>query len=249
MNTNNEHIIKRFDQELRELHTLVLEIGTLVRHQLARAMQALDEGSIEIARDVIEMDSEVNALDIQADEEMIRLLAKRHPVAGDLREVITIAKAVNDLERIGDEVRKLALMTINLNKDTKAVLNGNITRDIRMMAEFVDVMLEMVMTSFDQLDLDKALETMRMDLHLEEEYKSALRRLATFVMEDARCVGQSIEVTLALRALERMGGHAKNIGGYVIFLVTGRDVRHESLETIEQGLENFLPHMHSGNLN
>jgi len=233
---SKEHIIKRYDQELEHLHNLVLDIGALVRSQLASAMKALDESSVDIARDVIEMDSEVNKLDIQADDEMIRLLAKRHPVAGDLREIITITKAVTDLERVGDEVRKIAQMTINLHADSKTSLNNHIARDIRIMAEYVDVMLEMVMASFDQLDLDKAMETLRMDLHLEEEYKSALRRLATFLMEDSRCVGLVIEVALALRALERMGGHAKNIAGYVIFLATGKDVRHEKLEAIETEL-------------
>ncbi len=91
----------------------------------------------------------------------------------------------------------------------------------------------MSLTAFDELDAPRALEVIRLDSELEEEYRSALRRLTTFVMEDSRTIGHMVDVVLGLRALERIGGHAKNIAGYVIFLITGSDVRHESLERIE----------------
>ncbi len=90
-------------------------------------------------------------------------------------------------------------------------------------------MLEISLTAFDELDAPKALDVIRLDSELEEEYRSALRRLTTFVMEDARTIGHMVDVVLGLRALERIGGHAKNIAGYVLFLITGSDVRHKSL--------------------
>jgi phosphate transport system protein len=101
------------------------------------------------------------------------------------------------------------------------------------MSSFVKDMLAKSLEAFDELDLAKAVAVIRMDRDLEEEFRSSLRRLSTFLMEDARSVGHVVEVVLCLRAIERIGGHAKNIGGYVVFLVKGKDVRHESLEAVE----------------
>jgi phosphate transport system protein len=232
------HIVKRFDGELGHLHQLVLEIGTLVRSQLAQAVKTLEDEDPKAAREVISQDQEVNALDVQAEEEMIQLIAKRQPVAKDLREVITISKAVCDLERVGDEARKIARLTIHVYDNDGSPPNSQILRDIHTMAAFVDHMLELSLESFNNLDLEKALEVLRMDAELDNEFKSCLRRLSTFLMEDSRVVGHVIDVVLAIRALERIGGHGKNIAGYVVFLVKGKDVRHESLEEVEREIAN-----------
>jgi phosphate transport system protein len=232
------HIVKRFDGELGHLHQLVLHAGALVRSQLQQAVKTLEDEDPKAAREVISRDREVNALDIQADEEMIRILAKRQPVARDLREVITISKAVCDLERVGDEARKIARLTIHIYDNDSSPPNTQILRDIHTMADFVDRMLEKALNSFENLDLQKALEVLRMDAELDNEFKSCLRRLSTFLMEDSRSVGHIIDVVLAIRALERIGGHGKNIAGHVLFLVKGKDVRHESLETIEREFAN-----------
>ena len=230
------HIVKRFDEELSHLHGLVLKIGQLAREQLQMAVQSLNDENSELARTVIRRDMELNAIDVQADDELIRLIAKRQPLARDLRETITVAKAVSDLERVGDEVRKIAQLTIHIYDTDVSPPSNHILRDINTMANYVDEMLKSCLEAFDELDLAKAVRTIRMDLELEEEYKSALRRLTTFVLEDARSVGHMVDVTLGLRAIERMGGHAKNIAGYVVFLVTGRDVRHDQLQVIEAEL-------------
>ncbi|MCF6353956.1 MAG: phosphate signaling complex protein PhoU [Candidatus Polarisedimenticolaceae bacterium] len=227
------HTVKRFDEEMIFLHRLVLEIGGLAQDQLKRATQTLNDKDPSAAREVISRDQELNALDVQADEELINLIIKRQPMARDLREIITISKAVSDLERVGDEVRKIAQLTIHVYDTDSNPPNRQILRDINTMALFVGEMLEMSLTAFDELDAARALEVIRLDSELEEEYRSALRRLTTFVMEDSRTIGHMVDVVLGLRALERIGGHAKNIAGYVIFLITGSDVRHESLERIE----------------
>jgi phosphate transport system protein len=107
-----------------------------------------------------------------------------------------------------------------------------ILRDIVKLSDFVDNMLDKAIRAYDDLDLELALEVIRMDTDLDTEFKCCLRRLSTFIMEDSRVVGHVVETVLGLRALERIGGHAKNIGGYVVFLVKGKDVRHEDLETV-----------------
>ncbi|MGD8587860.1 MAG: phosphate signaling complex protein PhoU [Chromatiales bacterium] len=237
------HIVHAFNDELNQINNLVLQLGDLGLEQLRRAVQSLYDEDIQAAEQIIERDRAMNELDIKADEEIIRLIAKRQPVAKDLRDVLTVQKTVNDLERVGDEARKVAGLTIHFYAQDKHPPNGHMLHDIFKMAEVVDAMLKKSLAAFRDLDLQQALEVIREDTELDEEYRAALRRLSTYVMEDARNVGYMVEVTLTLRALERIGGHAKNIGGYVIFLVTGRDVRHESLDKIRLEIEagNYLP--------
>ncbi len=227
------HTVKRFDGEMTRLHGLVLELGRGVVSQIEQAVATLKNEDPEAARKVVDRDREINQLDIQAEEELVKLLATRHPMARDLRELITVNHMVRDLERVGDQARKIAQLTVHFYDNDASPPNAQILRDIVAMADYVGPMVAEAVEAFDQLDLDLALAVMRKDLELEAEFRSALRRQSTFLMEDARSVGHVIDVVLALRALERIGGYAKNIGGYVIFLVTAKDVRHDSLEAVE----------------
>lgn len=235
------HIVKAYNKELKTINKMVLELGELGLDQLRRAVQTLKEEDTLAAGQVIDRDQKLNDLDIRADEEIIRLIAKRQPVAKDLRDVLTVQKTVSDLERVGDEARKIANLTIHFfDKGKNNPPSNEILRDIYNMAEFVDQMLVVSLEAFSELNLHKALEVIRTDEKLYDEFRSALRRLSTFVMEDARSVGHMVDIVLALRALERIGGHAKNIGGYVIFLVTGKDVRHEDLNIIAAEIASLL---------
>ena len=227
------HTVKRFDGEMSRLHGLVLELGRGAVAQIEQAVATLQNEDPGAARKVIDRDGEINQLDIQAEEELVKLLATRQPMARDLRELITVNHMVRDLERVGDQARKIAQLTVHFYDNDSSPPNGQILRDVVAMAGFVGPMVSKAVDAFDRLDLDLALEVMRKDLELEAEFRSALRRQSTFLMEDARSVGYVIDVVLALRALERIGGYAKNIGGYVIFLITGTDVRHESIEAVE----------------
>ena len=226
------HTVKSFNKEMRQLHQHVLQIGELVRDQLKRAVDSLEQEDAESARDVIERDQLVNELDIEVDDEIIHLIAKRQPMAKDLREIITVGKIVTDLERCGDEARKIAILCVHFYDHNTTSPSDVIVRDVVKLSEFVDEMLDKALRAYDNLDLDLALEVIRMDVDLDTEFKCCLRRLSTFIMEDSRVVGHVVETVLGLRALERIGGHAKNIGGYVVFLVKGKDVRHEDLDAV-----------------
>ncbi len=226
------HIMRRFNEEMSRLHELVLQIADLVRVQLRNAVQTLQDKDIDSAPAVIERDKEVNDLDVLADDEVVNLIARRQPLANDLREILTVAKIVTDLERVGDEARKIARLTIQFYGANTPAPNKHIVKDIVKMAQFVDHMLDLAIRSYDESDLQLALEVIELDLEIESEFGSALRRLSTFLMEDARSVGHVVEAVLGLRALERIGGHAKNIAGYVVFLVKGVDVRHEDLQSV-----------------
>jgi phosphate transport system protein len=226
------HTVQSYNDEMNQLHQHVMQIGELVRDQLKRAVDSLEQEDAESARDVIERDQLVNELDIEVDDEIVHIIAKRQPMAKDLREIMTVSKIVTDLERCGDEARKIAMLCVHFYDHNTMSPSDVILRDIVKLSEFVDDMLDKAIRAYNDLDLELALDAIRMDVDLDTEFKCCLRRLSTFIMEDSRVVGHVVETVLGLRALERIGGHAKNIGGYVVFLVKGKDVRHEDLETV-----------------
>ncbi|PUB76539.1 MAG: phosphate transport system regulatory protein PhoU [gamma proteobacterium symbiont of Ctena orbiculata] len=226
------HTVKAFTEELDSINQFVIELGELGLDQLRRAVQTLRDEDTKEAGLVIDRDRELNEIDIRADEEIIRLIAKRQPVAKDLRDILTVQKVITDLERVGDEARKIANLTIHFYDNGKPPPSNEILRDIYDMATFVDDMLNKSLQAFVKVDLKIALDVIEHEKRLFDEFRGSLRRLSTFLMEDSRSVGHVVDIVLALRALERIGGHAKNIGGHVIFLITGKDVRHENLSAI-----------------
>jgi len=220
------HIVRRYDGELASLRLLVLEMGGLVLDQVRRAVAALDREDLSEAREVIARDHAVNAYDLRVDEASIRLLARRQPVAGDLRVIMSIAKAVSDLERIGDEAAKIARMALHLFASGASVPKRALLRDVRAMATLATRMLNDVLRAFDEMDVNAALAVAAGDAELDREFRAASRRLSTYVMEDSRQLGHTINALTAVKALERIGDHSKNIAEYIVYLVTGQDVRH-----------------------
>ena len=233
---NSEHTLHRFDEELDAIADLVDRMGKIAIEQLRRAVKALKKEDPERAHKVIERDRKLNDLDVEIDEKIINLIAKRAPVAVDLRQIITVGKVVTDLERTGDEARKIAKLCVRIHESDHHAPSDHILRDIYAMSKYVRNMLKSAMASFSSLDTRKALEVLRMDEELEQQFDSTLRRLSTFVMQDARNIGHFVDIVLGVRALERFGGHAKNIAGHVIFLATATDVRHLDVDEISSVL-------------
>ena len=230
------HIVKRFDEEMQELHDMVLKAGGLVRDQIRRAVRTLQDEDANAARSVIARDAKVNAVDNQVESAIEQILARRQPMASDLREIISIGKIIGDLERVGDEAKKIARLTIHFFETDSSAPNYQLLQGMSGTARLVERMLQESLDAFDQRDVQKACEVIRLDMELDGEFRTSLRHLMTFVLEDARTIGHFIDVVLGVRALERIGGHAKNIGGRVIYVATGLDVRHEDYETIVQEL-------------
>ena len=239
MNETEGHIFKRFDKEMDRLHATVTEMGTLTVQQLKDALKTLEHEDPEQAYVVIANDAKVNDLDVQADNAIISLVAKRQPVARDLRELIAVGKIVSELERAGDEARKIAGLTIRFYEAGEKPPSEEILRDIYSLSEYVCSMLELSMQAFDQMDLNLAAKVLRKGLKLDAQLQAILRRLSTFIMEDSRNIGHFIDIVLGIRAIERFGGHAKNISGHIVFIQDGIDVRHVGdeiiLEKIEKG--------------
>ena len=220
------HTVQRFDGELNNLHMMILEMGGLVLDQVRQSIRAVTEKNIEAARLVLQREPQVDALEVKVDEENIIVMAKRCPVAKDLRITTTISKAVTDLERIGDEAARIANQVIQIYNSDSNDPSTHLLRDIRTMGKLSLCMLENALEIFDTFDINNARELAGSSVELDEEFQSSLRRIATFVLEDARNVGHTINVTLIIKALERIGEHARNLAEYVIYLVKGEDVRH-----------------------
>ena len=230
------HIFTRFDDEMKQLHSTVVGMGVLAVKQLRDAVDTLRTEDTEKAHDVISNDTKLNQVDIDADEQITTIIAKRAPVAKDLRELIAVGKIVSELERAGDEARKIAGLTIRFYEGTSRPPNEEILRDIYTLADYVSGMLEKSMSVFDDLDLNGAVEVLNMGLKLDDQLQSILRHLSTFIMEDSRNVGNFVDIVLGIRALERFGGHAKNIAGHLVFIKFGFDVRHEGIDVIVKSI-------------
>jgi phosphate transport system protein len=222
------HTVHRFDGELNNLHMLILEMGGLVLDQVRQSIRAVTEKSTEAARLVIQREPEVDGLEVRIDEENIIVIAKRCPVAKDLRITTVVSKAVTDLERIGDEAARIANQALQLYGSDTSDPSTHLLRDIKTMGNLAVGMLQEALDIFDTFDIQRARILARGNVELDEEFQSSLRRLATFVLEDARNVGHTINVTLIIKALERIGEHARNLAEYVIYLIKGEDVRHKT---------------------
>jgi len=222
------HTVHRFDGELNNLHMLILEMGGLVLDQVRQSIVAVTEKNIAAARLVIQREPEVDGLEVKIDEENIIVIAKRCPVAKDLRITTAVSKAVTDLERIGDEAARIANQALQLYGSDTSDPSSHLLRDIKTMGNLSLRMLQDALDIFDTFDVARARVLARGNVELDEEFQSSLRRLATFVLEDARNVGHTINVTLIIKALERIGEHARNMAEYVIYLVKGEDIRHQT---------------------
>ena len=228
----NPHIVKSFDEQIGSVRSLMMEMGGMVEDQLQRAVHVLHTEDVEAARDVIARDHTVNALDVKLDEDIINFIALRQPLGGDLRTIVAIAKAVTDLERIGDEAQKIARMTVQMYGSDQNPPNKRLLRNIRPMAVRASALLRKSLNSFARLDVEEAVQVAQDDSELDEDLSAALRELMTYVMEDPRVIGHAMKVVWVVKALERIGDHAKNISEYTIFLVKGKDVRHVSPELL-----------------
>ncbi|MGE5028268.1 MAG: phosphate signaling complex protein PhoU [Betaproteobacteria bacterium] len=231
----HEHTSKQFDAELETVRSRVLQMGGLVEEQIVNAVDALINGQLETADEVIARDLEVNAMEVEIDEACAHIIARRQPTAGDLRMVMTVIKTITDLERIGDEADKIARMSKLIYQSDR--LSTPRFTEIKLMSSIVLDMLRKSLDAFARLDISTAVQVPRQDMEVDEAFRSALRHLITFMMEDPRTISTSLEVLFAAKAVERIGDHAKNMSEYVVYMVKGKDVRHTSLEEIEREVE------------
>ena len=230
-NKIGHHISQKFNEELEEIRNRVMAMGGLVEQQIQNAIHALTERDSGLAEEVISNDVRVNAAEVAIDEECSHIIARRQPAASDLRLVMAVIKTITDLERIGDQAERIARMGIKLSEEDTP---RNQYMELRNLGTHVARILHDALDAFARMDAEAAVKTARQDLEIDQEYDGIMRQVITFMMEDPRSISRMLNVIWIARALERIGDHAKNICEYVVYLVKGKDVRHTSLEKMEQ---------------
>jgi len=229
----SQHISRRFNEDLERVRSQVLNMGGFVEQQLAKAVSALVEGDSTLGETVARDDFEVNRMEVSIDEECSRILATRAPAASDLRLIVAILKAITDLERMGDECEKIGYIASRLATQERPT---NKYREIKHRGRVVQNMVHDSLDAFARMDAEAALKVARQDRLVDEEYEAIQRQSITFMMEDPRNIRRALDVMWVVRAIERIGDHAKNICEYVIFMVHGKDIRHVRLEDVEAEL-------------
>ena len=229
----DKHLSTQFDTELSGVSTRVLEMGGLVEAQVAQAIYALTNYSAETATQVLQMEERVNQLEVDIDADLSAIIARRQPTARDLRLLIAISKTIGNLERVGDEAARIARTVQRL------IITGVSSRlrlpvaDLGFEAELATAQLRKALDAFARLDTGRALEVLKQDDQIDQEFDGLLRKLITYMMEDPRTISSSIDLVFVAKAIERVGDHAKNLAEAIIYVVKGTDVRHTSVADVE----------------
>ena len=228
---SDKHLSTQFDAELSGISTRVLEMGGMVESQVGQAVYALTHFNSEIASQVLSVEERVNAMEVEIDRDLSSIIARRQPTARDLRLLIAISKAIANLERVGDEAARIARTVQRL------IGTGVSTRlpvgDLAFEADLAIAQLRKALDAFARLDTARALEVLKQDDQIDQEFDGLLRKLITYMMEDPRTISSSIDLVFVAKAIERVGDHAKNIAEAIIYVVKGTDVRHTSMADVE----------------
>ncbi|MEX0617616.1 MAG: phosphate signaling complex protein PhoU [Pseudohongiellaceae bacterium] len=227
--SHSHHISQQFNQELEEVKSHMLEMGGMVEKLIVDALDAIINADSGLGEQVREADDDIDAREISIDQSCNRILARRQPAASDLRLILGIIKTVRDLERIGDETSKIAKMAVKLSEQGESSKGYT---QVRHIGERVRKMVHMALDAFARSDVDTALSVAQEDVNVDMEYDTAMREMVTHMMEDPRSISRVLNIMWALRALERIGDHAKNICEHVVYLVKGTDVRHTDLSDV-----------------
>ncbi|HEY0665400.1 MAG TPA: phosphate signaling complex protein PhoU [Gallionella sp.] len=229
---SSEHTSRQYDAELESVRDRVLLMGELVGTQVWRAISVIGGSDRALMDRIIADDRRVNALEVEIDEACTRIIARRQPTAGDLRMVMMIIKTIADLERIGDEAKKIALTAKSLSLKKSLTLPR--FEKIAHAANLALAMLQQSLNAFSRLDISTVAHVIHQDELVDEEFRAIMRNLVTYMMEDPRTISSALEILFAAKSIERIGDHAKNMSEYVVYMVKGRDVRHIAVDEIER---------------
>jgi len=218
---NREHIVRSFSEELRRLTTLITQMGGIAEAQVETAVRAVAKRDTGLATGVMQSDARLDQYERDIDAEAIRMLALRHPMAGDLREIVSSLKIAADLERIGDYAANIAKRAMVLAQLPPVRPAGAIPR----MGKLVQEIMKEVLDAYIDRDLDKAIAAWRRDEDLDDLYTSLFREVLTYMMEDPRNITPCTHLLFIAKNLERIGDHATNIAETIHFLVVGHSLK------------------------
>jgi phosphate transport system protein len=231
-----KHLSTQFDNELSGISNRVLEMGGLVEAQVVHAVNALAEFNADAASQVLRQEERVNQMEMEIDRDLSAIIARRQPTARDLRLLIAISKTIANLERVGDEAARIAravgrLMDTGLPNRLRLPVS-----DLRFEADLAIASLRKALDAFARLDTEQALDVLKNDHQIDAEFDGLLLKLITYMMEDPRTISSSIDMVFVAKAIERVGDHAKNLAEAVIYVVKGLDVRHTSMQDVEDAV-------------
>ncbi len=219
-----EHLSRAYEQDLEAIRSRVLQMGGLVEKQYYDAMAAFRLLDANEAQRITANDVEVNQMEVALDDACSHLIVKRQPAANDLRTVMATIKVITDLERIGDEATKIARAAQAIHQRGIAQIAHEDL--VRSMANSAGRLLHDALDAFARLDEKQATRLILEDEKIDSEFRSVMRNLITFMMEDPRTISSALDTLWVAKAIERVGDHAKNIAEYVVYIVEGKDIRH-----------------------
>jgi phosphate transport system protein len=219
----NQHTSKQFDVEMEAIRSGVLLMGGLVETQIARAIAALESPDLDLIDAVATDELAINHMQVDLDQQCSQIIARRQPTAIDLRMVLTVVKVVNELERIGDEIKKIAYKAQQMQRPEG--LSNVRFHEITRAAKLAEDNLQLALDSF-------AAQVITDDEAIDAAFLAILRQLISYMMEDPRTITPALEIVFIAKSIERVGDHAKNIAENVVHVVKGKDVRHATAEQI-----------------
>ncbi|HSI38989.1 MAG TPA: phosphate signaling complex protein PhoU, partial [Xanthobacteraceae bacterium] len=214
-----EHIVSSFDSDLKEIGRKVIEMGGQAERLVADSVEALVRRDSDLARRVIVLDGPVDLLQRDIEEKSILTIARRQPLAGDLREIVAAMRIANDLERIGDLAKNTAKRVLALNGEFHP---QKLVRGVEHMSGMVMEQLKEVLDSYARREDQRAIEVWRRDGEVDVLYTSLFRELLTYMMEDPRNISLCTHLLFCAKNIERIGDHATNVAETVHYLVTGQ---------------------------
>ena len=219
-----EHTLRQYDIELEEVRRGVLNMGGLAETQVVKAIEGLRSGQLDLLDTVIEGDKPINLAQVELDDDCSHIIAKRQPTASDLRLVLAVIKIASDLERIGDEAKKIAKAARRLHSaETPFVPRVGLTQAVELALELLRASLD----AFARVNPEGIEDLRRKDAEIDAGFKGVMRQLITYMMEDPRTISSCLEMLFIAKAIERVGDHAMNIAEHVVFVARGEDVRFE----------------------
>jgi len=228
---SDKHSHTQFDDDLNHITARLMEMGGLVEMQVKLANQALRTFSVAHLQSVFDAEDKVDLFEVDIDRELAAIIVRRQPAARDLRLLLGISKIAANMERTGDEANKIAKRVRSIVElgEAREIALGDLHAIFDMAADLIHRALD----AFARMDVVSALQIYKEDDLINREFKGFTRKLITYMMEDPRTVGNSLDLLFIAKAVERIGDHAKNIAEFIIYIVKGTDVRHSSLAHVE----------------
>jgi phosphate transport system protein len=219
----SDHIVKAYDDDLAALKSMLSQMGGMAEEQLAKSIQALVRRDTKLADTVVQADEKIDAMEIAVEEKAVLTIAKRQPMARDLRNIMVAIRIAADIERIGDLAKNIAKRSHALYDN----IPKRLTKGLERMGELSQAQLKLVLDAFAASDSEKALEVWRHDEDIDALYNSIFRELLTYMMEDPRMIGACTHLLFATKNIERIGDHATNIAENIYYLVHGEMLKEQ----------------------